>query len=155
MRGAKARHKWKPCPVHFSDSSLYNLVLNNTVIIVYKLMISSPILCYLNAQFGYETSDASNSIPPEEKQMDYFLCKNANGLLVYGVYIYTVSVLLYVCRLISRKIIASPLARSSSARKGSSLLSVLPMNEWMVYVSFLTGNTTAPGGPQVHSSVSF
>lgn len=30
---------------------------------------SSPILCYLNAHFGYETSDASNPTLTEEKQM--------------------------------------------------------------------------------------
>lgn len=57
------------------SSSLYNLVLNNTVIIIYKLMFlsvntdcaSSPILCYLNVHFGYKTSDASNPILTEKK----------------------------------------------------------------------------------------
>lgn len=46
--------------IPFSDSSLYNLVLNNTVIIVYKLMYLSditecalsPILCYLNVHLA-------------------------------------------------------------------------------------------------------
>lgn len=67
---------------------------------------SGPILCYLNVRFGYETSDASNPILTEENHWtDFFVCKNANGLLVYVVYIYTVSMFLlfYVCRLISRK----------------------------------------------------
>lgn len=49
---------------HSSDSSLYNLVLNNTVIIVYKLMYlsditecaSSPILCCFNPILTEEKS---------------------------------------------------------------------------------------------------
>lgn len=58
---------------HISDSSLYNLVLNNTVIIVYKLVYhsdvtKSPIFCYLTAYFGYKTSNASNPLLTEKKK---------------------------------------------------------------------------------------
>lgn len=113
MRGAKAWHKCHSRPCH--SSSLYNLVLNNTVIIIYKLMFlsvntdcaSSPILCYHNVHFGYKTLDASNPILTEKKNHwtdIFFVCKNANGLLVYAVYIYTVSMfLLFLCMQVNLK----------------------------------------------------
>lgn len=108
LRGAKAQRKKmkKPTSIfHISDSSLYNLVLDNTVIIVDKLVYHSdgtpsPIFCYINAYFGYKTSNASNSLLTEE---------NKNGVLAYVVYIYTMSMFflqVYVCRLISGKMIA-------------------------------------------------
>lgn len=93
---------------HFSDSSLYNLVLSNTVIIVYKLTYHSditecafsPILCYVNVHFGYKTSDASN-LPVTADRGEI----NGNRLLAYVAYVYTVLVFLlfHVCRVISRK----------------------------------------------------
>lgn len=60
---------------HISDSSLYNSVLNNTVIIVYKLMYhsditKSPMFCYINAYFGYKTSNASNPLLTEKEKKE-------------------------------------------------------------------------------------
>lgn len=64
---------------HFTDSSLYNLVLNNTVIIVYKLInlvISlNPLL--LNVQFRYETSYARG----KTTGLNAFVFRKANGVL--------------------------------------------------------------------------
>lgn len=74
---------------------------------------------------------------------------NPNRLLVFVVYVYTVSMFLlfYECRLISRKIIALSLFGSSAVRKGRSRLSVLPMNGTCPF-------KPRPSGSQIHSSVS-
>lgn len=92
LKHKEKKERKKPTSIfHISDSSLYNLVLDNTVIIVDKLVYHSdgtpsPIFCYINAYFGYKTSNASNSLLTEE---------NKNGVLAYVVYIYTVSMFFY------------------------------------------------------------
>lgn len=145
MRGAKAQRKKmkKPTSIfHISDSSLYNLVLDNTVIIVDKLVYHSdgtpsPIFCYINAYFGYKTSNVSNSLLTEE---------NKNGVLAYVVYIYTMSMFFFtsLCMQVNLRkndsfiTLSRTVDSDSSVRKGRS-----DPYEW--YASFSIGNTTAGG----------
>ncbi len=137
---------------HSSDGSLYNLVLNNTVNIVYKFMYfnvttecaSSPILCYLVFMLAIKHQMPVIQYWQRKNHRTAFfcVCKNANGLLVYAVYIYTVSMFLlfYVCRLISRKIISFITVQVIfwEKRQATLLCSLL---YW--YVSFSAGNMTA------------
>lgn len=98
--------KWRnPHPYFTSVTVVCTTWCWITLIIVDKLVYHSdgtpsPIFCYINAYFGYKTSNASNSLLTEE---------NKNGVLAYVVYIYTMSMFflqVYVCRLISGKMIA-------------------------------------------------